>query len=78
MADTLNSSSFIIDSEASRHMSASRDLFSESEPTVGPSILMRDDLEVPSKGIGRMNLDNGCFNDALYVPTLEANTLSVY
>ena len=31
-----------------------------------------------AKGIGRIRLQNGCFQDVLYVPSLEANFLSVY
>ena len=73
-----NSSYFIIDSGASRHMYASIDSFWEFEPIVGPSILRGDYLEVPSRGIGRINPDNGFFQDVLYVPSLEPNIISIY
>ena len=39
---------------------------------------MGDDSEIQSKGFDRIDLDNGYFNDSLYVPNLEANMLSVY
>ena len=43
----------------------------------GPSILMGDDYEIPSKGIGMIDLNNGYFNNVLYVPDIVANLLSV-
>ena len=39
---------------------------------------MGDDPEIPTKWIGRINLDNGYFNNVLYVLDLAANLLSVY
>ena len=39
---------------------------------------MGDDSEIPTKGIGRINLDNGYFNNVLFVPDIAANILFVY
>ena len=39
---------------------------------------MGDDSEIPVKGIGKIDLDNGYFNNVLYVPDLAANLLSTY
>ena len=38
---------------------------------------MGDDSEIQTKGVGRLYLDHGYFNDVLYVPDLVANFLSV-
>ena len=74
----LGYSSFITYSGASRHMDSMQDSFSSLHPYNGPSIIMGDDSEIPSKGIGRIDLDNGYFNNVLYVPDLVANLLYVY
>ena len=39
---------------------------------------MRYDLDILAKGIGRINLDNGYFNNVLFVPALAANLLSSF
>ena len=52
--------------------------FSSIHPYSGPSILMGDDLEIQSKGIGRIDLEDGYFNNVLFVPNLAENLLSVY
>ena len=52
--------------------------FSALHPYNGPSILMSDDSEILAKGIGRINLDNGYFNNVLFVPYLLENLLSIY
>ena len=44
----------------------------------GPTVRMGDDSEIQTKGVGRIDLEHGFFNDVLYVPDLEANLLSVY
>ena len=41
-------------------------------------MLMGDDSEIPAKGIGRINIDNGYFNNVLYVPDIATNLLFVY
>ena len=44
----------------------------------GPTIQMGDDSEIQSKGIGRIDLKDGYFNNVLFVLDLEVNLLSVY
>ena len=39
---------------------------------------MRDDSKIQAKGIGMINIDNGYFNNVLYMPDLAANVLSIY
>ena len=73
-----SSSSFIIASGSSRHMSSTQESFSALHPYSGPSILMGDHSEIPAKGIGRINLDNGYFKNVLHRHDLEANLISIY
>ena len=65
---TSNSSSFIIDSGASRHMVSRREFFSYMSSNAGPAIRMGDDSELQTRGIERIDLDHGFFSDVLYVP----------
>ena len=39
---------------------------------------MGDDSDIQAKGIGRIDLEYGYFNNVLFVPDLEANLLSFY
>ena len=39
---------------------------------------MGDDFEIPIKGFDKINLDNGYFNNVLFVLDLAANLLFVY
>ena len=71
-------SSFIIDSSASRNIDSREESFSSLYPYIGPFILMGDGLEILAKGIGRINLNNGYFNNVVYVPDLATNLLYVY
>ena len=73
-----SSSSFIIDSGASRNMASMQDSFSAMYPYNGPSILMGDDSKIQAKGIGRIDIEDGYFNNVLFVPDLATNLLSVY
>ena len=72
------SSSLIIDSGASRIMASMHDSFSTLHPYSGTSILMGDDSEIPTKGIGCTDLDNGYFNNVLYLPSIVETLLSIY
>ena len=76
VASTSRSSTFIIDSRASRHMVLTREIFSSLDDLKGPKIVLGDDSITDSMGKGR--IDHGSFNDALYVPGLAANLLSLY
>ena len=57
---------------------AKRELFSSMSLNVGPIVLMGDDSELQTKGIGRIDLEHGYFSDVLYIPYLAANLLSIY
>ena len=39
---------------------------------------MGDDSEIQAKGIGRIDLEDGYFNNVLFVPNIAVNLLSVY
>ena len=73
-----SSSSFIIDAGYSRNMDSIEDSLLTMFPYDGPYICMGDDSEIQSKGIGRIDLWDGYFNNVLFVPDLAANLLSVY
>ena len=78
VASVVRSSSFIIDSRASRHMVSTRESFSYLDDSNGLKIVLGDDSKTGSKGKGRIDLDHGSFNNVLYVPSIAANILSVY
>ena len=77
VANTSRSSTFIIDSRASRHMVSTRETFSSLDDSKGPKIVLGDDSVTDSMGKGRIDLDHGSFNDVLYVLGLAANLLSM-
>jgi hypothetical protein len=78
MASTSQSSSFIIDSGASRHMVSASKYFTSLDSSSGLNIVLGDNSETSSKGKGSIDLEFGSFNNVLYVPGLAANLLSVY
>ena len=43
-----------------------------------PTVRVGDDSEIQAKGIGRIDLEDGYFNNVLFVPGLASNLLSVY
>ena len=45
---------------------------------IGPTVRRGDDSEIQAKGIGRIDLEDGYFNNVLFVPNLVANLISVY
>ena len=73
-----DSSSFIIELGDSRHMDTIQDFFTAMYSNSGPSIHMGDDSEIQAKGIGMIDLEDGYFNNVLFVPDLAANILSLY
>ena len=70
VASTSNYSYFVIDLGASKHMVAKRDIFSSMSSNASPTVRMGDDLELQTRGIGRIDMENGFFSDVLYVPYL--------
>ena len=55
-----------------------RELFSSMHSNSGPTVEMGDESEIQTKGVGRIDLEHGSFNDVLYVPDLEEKFMSVY
>ena len=47
-------------------------------PLEVPQIFVGDDTKVEVEGKGDVEMENGVFKDALYVPNLTSNLLSVY
>ena len=60
------------------HVYFSKESFSYLQPYSGPSIIMGGDLEITTKWFGRIDLNNGYFNNVLFVPKIEENTFFVY
>ena len=69
---------FIIDWRESRNMASIKDIFSSKHLNSGTVVRMGDNSEIHTIGVGNINLDNGYFNDVLYVPDLAENVLSIY
>ena len=73
-----HSISYLIDSRASNHMVASKDLFSSLNINEGPTIHMGYDSQIPAVGRGTIRAKHGVFRYVLYVPSLAANLFSIY
>ena len=54
-----DSSSFIIDSGASRHTASVKELFISMYYDSGPTVRMGDDSKIQAKGIGKIDLEDG-------------------
>ena len=65
VSNTSRSSTFIIDSGASRHMVLTRDIFSSLDNSKGPKIVLGDDFVTDSMENSRIDIDHGSFNDVL-------------
>jgi hypothetical protein len=76
----INSSpnAWIIDSGASHHMAASKEVYSCLDAYKGPPILMRDNSSVKVIGKGRIELTNGIIENVLHVHKLSVKLLSMY
>ena len=59
-------------------MASIRYFFSSMYSNSGPSIHMGDDSKILSKGIGRIDLEDGYFNNVLFVPNIAVTLLSIY
>ena len=69
---------WIIDSGASHHMASSKESFSSLHAYSGPPILMGDNSAVAATGQGRVQFEDGSFENVLHIPRLSVNLLSVY
>jgi hypothetical protein len=76
----INSSldAWIVDSGASHHMDATKEVYSSLDACKGPPILMGDNSPVEVTDKGRIELTNKSFENVLHVPKLFVNLLSMY
>ena len=72
------SSTYIINSGASNHMVSSKESFSTLSLSKGPNIHMGDYSQIPAEGRGSVRAKHGELKNVLYVPSLDANMLSIY
>ena len=77
---SINSSPYpwIVDSDTSPHMDATKESFSSLDACKGPPILMGDDSPIEIISKGTIDLSHGSFENVLHVPKLSVNLLSVY
>jgi hypothetical protein len=77
---SINSSpdAWIVDSGASHHMAASKEVYYSLDACKGPPILMGDNSSFEFISKGRIELTNGSFENVLHVPKIYVNLLSVY
>lgn len=69
---------WILDSGASHHMASSREIFSSFGASPIPHIIIGNNTIMTVCGKGTICIQDGTFNDVLYVPSLSANLLSIY
>jgi hypothetical protein len=76
----INSSldAWIIDSGASHHMVATKEVFSSLDACKDPPILMGDNSPVEVTSKGTIELTNKSFKNVLHVPKLSINIISMY
>ena len=59
-------------------MASKKYFFSSMYSNSDPTVWMGDDSEIQSKGTGNTDLENGYFNNDLFVPDFALNLLLVY
>ena len=69
---------WMLDSGASQHMASSRKIFSSFEASPISHIIIGNNIVMKVCRKGTVCIQDGTFNDVLYVPSLSANLLSVY
>jgi hypothetical protein len=75
---TSTSDEWLIDYGASYHIAKDRAIFSTLNECNTKKIFVGDDRSLSVEGSGRVQVENGHFNDVLCVPSLSCNLLSVY
>ena len=78
MANENSSKEWIFDSGASYHMGSSKEDFYSMKQSKVPHIFMGDDRKMEVERKGNVEMENGEFQDVLYVPNLSSNLLSIY
>ena len=69
---------WIVDSEGSHHMDSSKKLFSSVHAYSRPPILIGDNSAIATTGQGRVQFEDGSFENVLHILRLSVNLLSVY
>ena len=69
---------WILDSGASYHMGSSKEYFSSLKQSKVPHIFVGDDTKMDVEEKGNVEMENGEFQNVLYVPNLSSNLLSIY
>jgi hypothetical protein len=77
---SINSSpdAWIVDSDASHHMAAKKEVYYSLDVCKGPPILMEEKYPAEVIGKGRIEITNRSFENVLHIPKLSINLLSVY
>jgi hypothetical protein len=69
---------WIVDSGASHHMAASKEVYSSLDVFKGPPILMGDNSSIEVTNKGRIELTNESFENVLHIPKIFVNLLYIY
>ena len=72
------SNEWLIDSGASYHMDKDQAIFSTMHECNTKQIIVRDDRSLSVVGSGTVPVENNHFSDALCVPRISCNLLSLY
>jgi hypothetical protein len=75
---TSSSDDLLIDSGAYYHMAKDKVIFYAVNECNTNKIFVGDDRSISVVGYRTMQVDNGHFNDVLFVPSLSCNLLSIY
>jgi hypothetical protein len=75
---TASCNEWLIDCRTSYHMAKDKAIFSALNECNTNQIFVGDDKSLSVVGSGTIQLDDGCFNDVLCVPSLSCNLLSMY
>ena len=78
MANSNSSKEWILDSSASYHMGSSKQYFSSLNQSKVPHIFIGNNTKMEVGGKGNVEMENGEFQNVLYVPNLSSNLLSIY
>ena len=68
----------ILDSGASYHMGSSKEDCSSLNHSKVPHIFVGNDTKMEVEGKGNVEMENGEFQNVLYVPNQSSNLLSIY
>jgi hypothetical protein len=78
MAKSHSSKEWILDSGASYHMGSSKEDFTSLNQSKVPHIFVGDNTKMEVGGKGNVEMEDGEFQNVLYVPNLSSNLLSIY